>query len=178
MKPPNRDLRTRFAIQALDFSEAFNAGLGTLRLAPGEYRPELTSPEGPSTGGGVQATQHIRLVSARQGFSTLVVGSANQRSAQAELRSFDYVDAVHRERFGKPAPLDRRQYEQFLGMARNFFDTHRLTTTLAAPPPELVQRGGATGGGAPQGGISMMGVVIGVVVGLLAAGGVVYFVLR
>src|SRR4051812_48796568 len=114
MSSPNRNLRTRFAIQALDFSEAFNAGLGTQVLAPGSYKPQMTAPEGQSTGGGVQAMQHIRLVSSSPGVPVLVVGSANQPGGVAELRSFEYVDAVHRERFGNPVALDRHQYDEFL----------------------------------------------------------------
>lgn len=175
MSSPNRNLRTRFAIQALDFSEAFNAGLGAQSLAPGSYKPELTAPEGPSTGGGVQARQVIRLVSSKPGAPTLVVGSANQHGGVAELRSFDYVDAVHRERFGNPVELDRRDYDQFLQMSRNFFDTYRLTTTVVAPPPELAKAPVASPARAP---VRPVGVILGVVVGLLAAGSVLYFVLR
>ena len=104
-----RDLRTRYAVQALDFAETFNAGLGALSLKPGAYQPQLTAPEGPSTGGGVQAVQHVRLVPARQGYPSILVGSANQRLGTVELRSFEYIDAVHRRALATPrAPRSAR----------------------------------------------------------------------
>ncbi len=99
-----RELRTRFAVRAIDFAETFNAGLGAMSIQPGAYRPQLTAPDGPSTGGGVQAVQHVRLVAARQGFPSILVGSANQRFGTAELRSYEYIDAVHRERWRRPVP--------------------------------------------------------------------------
>ena len=33
-----------------------------VRIAPGDYAPDLMAPQGPSTAGGVQAMQHLRLV--------------------------------------------------------------------------------------------------------------------
>src|SRR5512133_377264 len=96
------ELRTRFAVRALDFAETFNAGLGALSLQPAAYQPQLTAPAGNSTGGGVQAVQHVRLISARQGVKPILVGSTNQRSGTAELRSYEYLDVVHRERWKRP----------------------------------------------------------------------------
>ncbi len=128
-----RELRTRFAVRALDFAETFNAGLGALSLKPGAYQPQLTTPEGPSTGGGVQAVQHVRLIPARQGFPSILVGSANQRSGTAELRSFEYVADVHRERWKRPVPLDRNDYEDFLNSMKNFFESNQLVVTIADP---------------------------------------------
>jgi len=128
-----RELRTRFAVRALDFAETFNAGLGALSLKPGAYQPQLTTPEGPSTGGGVQAVQHVRLIPERKGFPSILVGSANQRIGTAELRSFEYVDSVHRERWNRPVPLDRDDYEDFLNSMKNFFESNQLVVTIADP---------------------------------------------
>jgi hypothetical protein len=167
-----RDLRTRFAVRALDFAETFNAGLGALSLQPGAYQPQLTTPDGPSTGGGVQAVQHVRLVAARQGFPSILVGSANQRSGTAELRSFAYIDAVHRQRWKRPVPLDRNDYEDFLHAAKNFFESNQLLVTIAAPSGGLARRvdedAAPAAGPASGGGAILTGVIVGLVIGGLA----------
>jgi hypothetical protein len=167
-----RDLRTRFAVRALDFAETFNAGLGALSLQPGAYQPQLTTPDGPSTGGGVQAVQHVRLIAARQGFPSILVGSANQRSGTAELRSYEYIDAVHRQRWQRPVPLDRSDYEDFLHSAKNFFESNQLLVTIAGPDGALARRAEASAAApAPSaggGGAIVTGVVVGLVIGALA----------
>jgi hypothetical protein len=167
-----RDLRTRFAVRALDFAETFNAGLGALSLKPGAYQPQLTTPEGPSTGGGVQAVQHVRLIPTRQGFPSILVGSANQRIGTAELRSFEYVDSVHRERWNRPVPLDRHDYEDFLNAMKNFFESNQLVVTIADPGsgPRVRQTHDATASSAAVGGrpAIVTGVVAGLVIGALA----------
>lgn len=167
-----RDLRTRFAVRALDFAETFNAGLGALSLQPGAYQPQLTTPDGPSTGGGVQAVQHVRLIAARQGFPAILVGSANQRSGTAELRSYEYIDAVHRQRWQRPVPLDRSDYEDFLHAAKNFFESNQLLVTIAGAEgarPRRPEAEAAPSTAAPSGtGAIVTGVAVGLVIGGLA----------
>jgi hypothetical protein len=127
----DHDLRTRFAIEANDLADALNAALGTIRLRPAGYKPELTKPEGLSTGGGIAAMQHLRLVPQLEGKRTLVVGHANGPTKTAELRSFDNLDALHRKQFNEPVELDRKDYEQFLEMAGNLMAVLRLDTSVS-----------------------------------------------
>jgi hypothetical protein len=128
--PSDHDLRTRFAIEANDLADALNAALGTIRLRPLGYKPELTKPEGLSTGGGVAAMQHLRLVPQIEGKRSLVVGHANRATKTAELRNFETVDAMHRKQFNVPVELDRKDYDQFLEMAGNLMAVLRLDTTV------------------------------------------------
>lgn len=132
-------LRTQFSIQAQDLAKTFTASLGRMRLAPGDYVPELTAPEGPSTGGGVQALQRLRLVSANPSFPTIVVGGVNQKDGTAELRTYEHVEALHLQRFKRPIALDRAQYEGFLGMASNFLGVLKLRITMSGPPAIIPQ---------------------------------------
>jgi hypothetical protein len=132
--PSEHDLRTRFSIEASDLADALNAALGTIRIRPAGYRPELTKPEGQSTGGGVRALQHLRLVPQLEGAHTLVVGHANRADKKAELRSFEHIDALHRKQWAVPAPLDRKDYEDFLEMAANLLEVLRLETTVSGQP--------------------------------------------
>lgn len=130
----DRDLRTRVSMQALDFAGAFKSVVGHLRIAPAGYVPELMAPDGPSTGGGSQARQRIRLVPTNERYPTLVVGSANVKSGKSELRSYDYVDAVHRQHFGKPVDLDRAAYDAFIEMVRNYFSVAQLDVVIERAP--------------------------------------------
>jgi translation initiation factor IF-2 len=125
-------------MEASQLAEAVNDSLGRLRIGPADYVPSLTEPEGPSTAGGVQSLQHLRLVPQQAGFQTLVVGSTNQVAGTGELRSFDYVDSLYRQRFKRPVPLDPRAYAEFLKTARSLLEVMRLRVTIAAPPADLL----------------------------------------
>ncbi|MDP9001001.1 MAG: hypothetical protein M3O46_12910 [Myxococcota bacterium] len=136
-KRSRASLQTYHALQASDLAAAMNDALKKVRVMPGDYAPELTEPQGPSTAGGVQAMQHLRLVPAQPGRPTLVVGHANHTEGKAELRTFDHVDAIHRHRFGEALELDRAQYDEFLNVAKLVFGALHLTTTLSGPPADL-----------------------------------------
>src|ERR1700690_3526385 len=105
-------LQTQYSVRATDLAESFRSTIGRLRLGPHGYTPDMTAPEGPSTGGGVQAMQHLRLLPPHPNMPTLVVGHLNQREGTAELRTLEDVDAVHRERFGRGAALDPARHAQ------------------------------------------------------------------
>jgi|SRR5579871_4021465 len=125
----DRQLRTQFSMKALDLAQMFRVSIGT--AAVGAYHAELTAPDGPSTGGGIQAVQHVRLV-ADDGRPALVVGSCNQKDQTAELRTWDHVDAVHRQRFKRPVDLDRIAYSRFLDKTKGFLEALGMKVALSA----------------------------------------------
>ena len=127
-------LQTFHALQASDLATAMNEAFQKIRVPPGDYRPELTAPEGPSPAGGVQAMQHRRLIAGDSSLPTLVVGHANHAEGKAELRTYEHLDAIHRERFGRPLVLDRPAYDAFIGFAQQIFGALRLQTTVVSPP--------------------------------------------
>lgn len=131
-------LQTQFSVQASDLADTFRSTVGRTRVGPYGYAPDMTAPEGPSTGGGVQAMQHLRLLPPQPNMPTLVVGHLNQRLGTAELRSLEYVDAICRERFQQAAPLDPAQYATFVAHAQTFLGTCGLRVTIAGPPPDLL----------------------------------------
>jgi hypothetical protein len=135
-----RALQTQFSLQATGLAESFRGTVGRVRVGPHGYVPDLTAPEGQSTGGGVQALQHVRLVPPQPTLPTLVVGHANQRDGTAELRTWEYVDALCRDRFKQSAPIDPSQYELFLQSAQGFLAACGLRVTFTATPPELTLR--------------------------------------
>jgi hypothetical protein len=155
MLPPAEDFqsgkyRTQFASEAVDLAEVFRLLIGTTPLrGPTQFHVELSAPDGPSTGGGVQSVQHIKLV-ATDGGGTLVAGWADQAAATAELRTLDYLDAQHDRRFrgsslkAPPRPserLDRKQYLRLLERLRSFFDERELLVSVVdLPEPRTVTR--------------------------------------
>lgn len=177
-----RMLQTQFSVQATDFADSYRATMGRLRVGPYGYMPDVTAPEGPSTGGGVQALQHLRLVPPQPNLPTLVVGSVNGRDRMAELRTLEHVDAICRDRFKQGAPLDPGQYAAFLQSAQGFLAACGMRVTYSGPPAELLARLAApTPSMAPQKGGAGR-VVIGVVgtlllLGVLAGALVWYFVI-
>ncbi|MFO0678578.1 MAG: hypothetical protein U0169_18730 [Polyangiaceae bacterium] len=132
--PRSSSLHTRITIEAHELAEVVNSGFEGIRLGVPEYVPELTSPEGPSTAGGIQALQRVKLVARKPGFANLVVGSANRVTGVAELRNYDYVDAVHRARFKRPVELGRAEYDEFLEIAVNLLQVAQLRPQIIGPP--------------------------------------------
>jgi LPXTG-motif cell wall-anchored protein len=126
---------TAFAMQALGFADLFNVKVGEQRVSGATpYRVEMSAPDGPSTGGGKQAVQHIKLVP-DGGQAVIVAGSANQVDKTAELRTFEFLAHAHGQRFkGAKIPLDRVQYLALVKRAQNFFNEHGISvTTIDAP---------------------------------------------
>src|SRR5256885_11091470 len=113
---------TMFAGMAFGLAELFKHSVGKKRLEGAvNYTVELSAPDGPSTAGGKQAVQHVKLVP-EQGGPTLLIGTANAVDKTAELRTFKQVDEMHRPRFkGAPFDADLTQYEDLVEAARTLF---------------------------------------------------------
>ena len=141
--------RTAFAMQALGLAETFNIMLQAERVkGPVTYRVELSAPDGPSTGGGKQATQHVKLIP-EGGGGTVVAGSANQAESWAELRSFEHLQILHSQRYkGAEVPINRVQYNELLRKLQSFFDERGLHVRRARMPSggsPITQSRGASG---------------------------------
>jgi hypothetical protein len=161
-------LQTQFSVRASDLAESFRSTVGRLRVGPYGYAPDLTEPEGPSTGGGVQAMQHVKLAPPQPNMPALVVGHVNQREGTAELRTLHYVDTVCRERFKQGAPLDPTEYATFVTSAQAFLGACGLRVSMASPPAELSARRASPVSDAPPS--SRASTVIAVVVTMLLLG--------
>jgi hypothetical protein len=162
--------RTAFAMQAMTLAETFNLMLQAERVkGPVTYRVELSAPDGMSTAGGKQATQHIKLVP-EGGGTTIVAGSANQAENWAELRSFEHLKLLHAQRFrGAEIPLNRVQYNELLDKLRAFFADKVQVRTAEMPrdvAPTAPQTSGASG--------SLI-IVLVIAAALAAAAGVTWF---
>lgn len=163
-------LRTQFSIQASTLADSYRSTVGRLRVGPNDYAPDMTAPEGQSTGGGVQAVQHLRLVPTVANMPTLLVGHANQRDGAAELRTWEHVDALCRERYKQAAPIDPAQYQQFLQSAEGFLAACGLRVAFAPTPEELaLRRAGIDDGPAPRRHGLSVGVAIAIAL-VIAAG--------
>jgi hypothetical protein len=159
---------TQVAAKALSLAELFEARFAQGVNGPVPFRLELATPDGPSTAGGKQALQHIKLVPIGGG-PTIVIGSASTTRQTAEIRTFEHVAALYAQRFhGAPIPLDVRAYRELTQAIAGFFAAMRLKAPSLAGPA------------APAGfgvGSMLIGVAIGMVV-VAAAFWVIFFFRR
>jgi hypothetical protein len=169
-------LQTEFSVLANDLAENFRNSVGKLRIGPSGYTPDMTAPEGPSTGGGVQSMQHVRLLPPEPSMPTLVVGHLDQRQRTAELRTFDHVDAICRERFKQGAPFESAQYEALLESMQEFLTACGMTVRRAGPPQKASPAEGQSIVPTQANAMLLMTVAAAVVlVGILAAALVWFF---
>jgi hypothetical protein len=140
--PP--DVRyTRVAAKAVNLAELFEEAFASGLDGPVRYRIAMSAPEGPSTAGGKQALQHIKLIPARGG-PTIVIGAANTIKQTAELRTYALLADLHAQRFkGAALPLQPGQYKELFDSMMGFFEAMRLQvstadlTRSARPAPAL-----------------------------------------
>jgi hypothetical protein len=131
----NHELQTEYSRTATQFAERYRMVLGPVRVGPHAYAPDMTKPEGPSTGGGVQSLQHLLLKPTDKGLPTLVIGHADVKAGTAELHTYARADALFRSRseHGTTA-LDPADYGRFLETARSYFAACGMRVTISAPP--------------------------------------------
>jgi len=165
--------RTAFAMQALGLAETFNLMLQAERVkGPVTYRVELSAPDGMSTAGGKQATQHVKLVP-EGGGTTIVAGSANQAENWAELRTFEHLKLLHAQRFkGAEIPLNRVQYNELLEKLKAFF-ADKCTVRVAELPRDLPAAATATAGKGASGTVVLLIILV---AAMAAAVGVTWFI--
>lgn len=141
---------TEFAAQAVGLADIFNELFKKpVPGAPANYKVQLAVPDGPSTSGGKQGTQHIKLIPIGPG-PTHVAGWANPADKQAEIRSWEYVVAVHRQRSGGRGGLpDEAAYRKLVLDLKKFFEAEQLAVSVVAAPrvadddaPDLAPKGG------------------------------------
>jgi hypothetical protein len=165
--------RTQFAMQALSLAETFNLMLASERVkGPVTYKVELSAPEGMSTGGGKQATQHVKLVP-EGGGTTIVAGSANQVENRAELRTFEHLKLLHAQRFkGAEIPLNRVQYNELVDKLKAFFADKSCQVAMAPMPRD---EGGAGGAPAKTGTSGTLVLILILVAAMVMAVGVTWY---
>jgi hypothetical protein len=127
---PHANLTT-FANQAVSLAEIFNLGFAKRRVeGPTLYAVELSAPDGPSTSGGKQALQHLKLVP-EGGGATLLIGTVNLVDHQVELRTFQHVDELHRQRFkGAPFSGEPASYQQLVDAIGVFLSERKYAVTI------------------------------------------------
>jgi len=168
---------TQVAAKAVNLAELFEARFEQGLEGPVRFRVELSAPDGPSTGGGKQAMQHIKLIPP-DGGATIVAGSANTTRQMAEIRTFEHIAELYAQRYhGARIPVDVTRYRELTQALAGFFKAMRMTVTFAelafapgAPAAPLQPAGGG------RGPIIAVGVVVALVV--LAAAYLLIFVLR
>ena len=125
---------TLVAAKAVSLAELFATRFGPGLDGPVHFSVELSAPDGPSTGGGKQALQHIKLIPHGGGMA-VVIGSADTALGTAEVRTFEHVAALYAQRFhGAPLPVDPTRYAQLSQALAGFFTEMSLQSHLRAAP--------------------------------------------
>lgn len=130
-------LRTRLARKFVSLADDVREGFEGFDAGLSAYAIELTTPPGQSTNGGKEALQHLCLVPQRPGHPGIIVATVSAVAKEAQLRSFEYVDAVHRARFRRAIDLTPRQWEQVLARAEEVFLGAAIAAYRAGPAKDL-----------------------------------------
>jgi hypothetical protein len=125
-----KPLHTAFASQALELADIFKMFVGSAPINGTDGRPfmtQLSTPDGPSTGGGVQHVQHITF--SRDG-RVFVVGSIDTKAHQIELRGHEAVSRQHQQRFKAPLNLSAIEYDLFVKRVRAFANSKQMAVLI------------------------------------------------
>lgn len=155
---------TQVAAKAVSLAELFDARFEQGLQGPVQFRVELSAPDGPSTAGGKQALQHIKLVPSISG-PAIVIGSASTARQSAEIRTFEHIAALYAQRFkGARIPVDVTRYQELSQNLATFFRAMKMTVTFA----DASGIAAAPAGAAPStAGRTAFAAFIGLLVGLI-----------
>ena len=134
------NLRTQQAQKFVTLSDSVTASFQDFVIGAGAWAIELTQPQGPSTGGGQQALQHLRMRPRRNGFSVLVAGAVNPMAKLADLRDYDHISVMHEVRHRQPLQISRQEWEQFLRKAEVVLNAGGIQSMRTPPPRELLDQ--------------------------------------
>ena len=136
--PFEQPAHTMFAAQAVGLAQQFAAVMAPFPIGAGPvYSLDMSAPEGLSTGGGTQSLQHIKLVPNDQS-GTIVLGSADQQSNEAKLRTWQHIDHTHRARFQNPPAFSEADYADLCEKIRNYLLAMRFSITEEVFSPPMV----------------------------------------
>jgi hypothetical protein len=124
---------TQYAEHANMIADTFRAAFAKSKIGP--FTVTMTAPK-ESTGGGEQALQHVTLTPASG--MALVIGTINAKEKRAELRNYEHVTKIHRERFKTDTPFDEAAYKELLEKAQGVLGAFDLETIVADAPPVVV----------------------------------------
>jgi hypothetical protein len=124
-----KELLTQFSGHANTIADTFRAAFAKHKI--GGCSIDMTAPEG-STHGGLLALQHLTL-HASDGLN-IVVGTVNAQEKRAELRAYDVVAKIYEERFKKPVPFARPEYEGFVERAKPILGAFGLEVAVTDAP--------------------------------------------
>jgi hypothetical protein len=130
-----QDFATRLTGMALILSSLFKVKFHDT-LVTGR-KPVLAEPSGPSSAGGQLSVQRISLE--KEGRPVIIIGWTNCATSEAELRTWNYLEQVHRKRYpDQRLPVRKYEYIDFLTELKEFLEDRQLTVTLKDAKPDDV----------------------------------------
>lgn len=126
-------VHTSFAFQANALATQFNELFGQVEVPTGHLM-SLTAPDGPSTGGGVQSLQHLKLSPKGPG-PVLVMGSLDTNKMTASVRTHGHLAHQARAR-GVMLAVQLKAYEAVADRVRTFLESMGFQVTVEEAPVE------------------------------------------
>jgi hypothetical protein len=123
-------IHTEFASRAIDVAKLFAlfvTSTPTVAIDGKTIGVDLTTPHGPSTGGGAQSLQHITLVQQDRFF---VIGSLDPVRHTIEFRSLNYAASLYQQRYKEPLPLGKDMYDALLQRVNKFASSQQFALTV------------------------------------------------
>ncbi len=175
-RDPNSPYKyTQVAAKAASLVELFDARFEEGLPGPVPYKVELSAPDGPSTAGGKQALQHIKLVPTGGG-PAIVIGSADTNKQTAEIRTYEHIAALYAQRFkGARIPLDVTKYQDLSQGLATFFRGMRMAVSFSHLDG-VVQHPASIHPPATGGERSWTAITVSILVGLVLLGGAFWFI--
>ena len=132
-----KNARTEFAFKAMELSSMFMVKFGR-RVLEGEIQRsvKVDEPE-ESTGGGKHAREPITLVPVGEEVGGIVIGWMDVAQQKAEIRSYQVLEAIHKNRTGVDLDLDRLDYENFIDEMKDFFGRESIVADVNMRVPAL-----------------------------------------
>jgi hypothetical protein len=126
-------LRTSMAQQAMVIADIVNRALADRVVGTSPPRRlVIMDVAGPSTDGGKRARQSIVLAPLDEGEKgSLVCGFVDTPRGEAELRPYEVVAALHRQRYGRPFDVTQDVYEALLAELVELFALDELEVRFA-----------------------------------------------
>jgi hypothetical protein len=129
-----QDFATRLTGMALILSSLFKVKFHDT-LVTGRS-PILSEPAGPSSAGGQLSVQRISLE--QKGRPTIIIGWANCATSECELRTWAYLEQVHRRRYpNQRLPVAKYEYVDFLAELKKFMEDRHLEVTIKDAKPDV-----------------------------------------
>jgi hypothetical protein len=130
LQPAGAELRTSISNQAVMIADLVRERFAGKSYGSAFYRLRIDEPDGPSTGGGRHARQHLTLEPRMDSAPAIICGWVDVSIQDAQLRSYEMMVRRHE---GRAFPLSAEIYDRFLDDLMNTLYEGGIRIMLVVP---------------------------------------------